>query len=161
MDIELSQIIFQIINFGVVLFVLNRLLYRPVLKMLQERSKRVAEASKVAEENLAEKTKLKSLREQTVAEANKEATSILSKAKSAAAAEAGQLLAQSKAELASRRSKAEQELKALKQETLQKNEMVIRQAAVLIAEKIIKEKVDAKTQAKLIDRSLAEIVESL
>jgi len=38
MDIQLPQIIFQIVNFGVVVGALTYLLYKPVKKMLDERS---------------------------------------------------------------------------------------------------------------------------
>ena len=36
MEINIYQVLFQIFNFGVVMYLLNKVLYKPVLKMLQE-----------------------------------------------------------------------------------------------------------------------------
>ena len=46
MDIQLPQIIFQLVNFGVVFGAIVYLLYKPTQKILDERAKRVADTLK-------------------------------------------------------------------------------------------------------------------
>jgi len=40
----------QVVNFAVLLFILKRFLYKPILKVLEERKKRIEESLKNAEE---------------------------------------------------------------------------------------------------------------
>ena len=58
MDIQLPQILFQAINFSVVMGALTFLLYKPVLKMFDERSQKISEGLKAAEAALKEKEEL-------------------------------------------------------------------------------------------------------
>ena len=46
---------FQLINFGVLVFVLNRFLYQPILKIIELRNKKIEDSIKAAEETLKEK----------------------------------------------------------------------------------------------------------
>lgn len=161
MDIQLSQIIFQIINFGVVLLLLNHFLYKPVLKMLAERKVKVKEAAKAAEEVLQEKNDLSLKSEKILSKAKKEAQGILTQAKTEAAEVKQQQAEASKAELSVKRSKAEAELKAIRQAALKDQEKEVKEAALLIAEKVLAKEIDAKKHADLLDRELEKIVESL
>ena len=52
MEINLYQVLFQIFNFGVVMYLLNKVLYKPVLKMLDERAKKINEGMALADKNL-------------------------------------------------------------------------------------------------------------
>ena len=49
MEIDISQILFQIVNFSVVLAALTFLLYKPIFKMFLERAKRIEEGQKAAQ----------------------------------------------------------------------------------------------------------------
>lgn len=161
MEIELPQIIFQMINFGVVLFVLNRLLYKPVLKMLEERRKKVEAAAKAADETLQEKSQLDQRKEEVLKNAKKEAAAILAQAKTDATALAKEQADQVNQELATKRSKVEADLKALRAAAMADQAQEIKEAAVLLAGKVIASEIDAKKQAKLLDAELDKIVESL
>jgi flagellar motility protein MotE (MotC chaperone) len=58
MEIQLAQIIFQILNFGVVLAALTYFVYKPVVKLLDERKAKIAQAAKSADEIQKEKEQL-------------------------------------------------------------------------------------------------------
>ena len=66
MDIQITQILFQAINFSVVLGALTFLLYKPVLKMFDERSQKIAEGQKAAEAAIQDKEKLEEARKKMV-----------------------------------------------------------------------------------------------
>ncbi|HTD86960.1 MAG TPA: F0F1 ATP synthase subunit B [Candidatus Binatia bacterium] len=75
----------QIVNFAIVLFVLWRFAYRPVLKMLEERRQRVAEAMINAEKAREELAKTEAARAGVLAETNAQASKMIEEARAAAA----------------------------------------------------------------------------
>jgi F-type H+-transporting ATPase subunit b len=79
------KLIAQIVNFGIVLFILWKFAYRPVLKVLEERRQRVTEAMKNAEHAKAELAKADSARLEILNQANAQATKLIEEARAAAA----------------------------------------------------------------------------
>jgi F-type H+-transporting ATPase subunit b len=67
----------QIINFSILLFVLKKILYKPILKMLEDRRERIAQAEKNAEDIEKRLEKIESEREKTIEKASSEAMKIL------------------------------------------------------------------------------------
>lgn len=161
MDIQLAQIIFQIINFGLVLFVLTRFIYKPVLKLLNDRKEKVLAASEASNEILKEKENLEKVKTETLSEANQKAKKIENEIKEEAKKEAKTLVEKSKEELSLKEAKFTDELAKLKKEKLKSVEKEIKQAAILMAEKVLGESIDAKKHQKLIDQQIDEIIESL
>jgi len=79
------KLIAQIVNFGIVLFILWKFAYRPVLKMLEERRQRVTEAMMNAEKAKAELAKADAARMEILNQANAQATKLIEEARAAAA----------------------------------------------------------------------------
>jgi len=50
LGIDLKILLAQLVNFGILIFLLSKFLYKPVLKMLDQRKKKIAESIKKAEE---------------------------------------------------------------------------------------------------------------
>ncbi len=161
MDIQFPQIIFQMINFGLVLFFLTRLVYKPVLKLLEDRKKKVAEAAKAAEQVLQEKEEIEKLKESTLLKANQKAKKIEDEIRKEAKNDAKLLLERSKEEISAKEAKFSSELAKLKKEELKSMEAEVKKAALVIAEKVLGSSIDGKKHQKLIDDSINEIIESL
>ncbi len=161
MDIQLAQIIFQAINFGLVLFVLTRFIYKPVLKLLEDRKKKVAEAAKSSNEILQEKENLEKMKADILSKANQNAQKIENDTKNEAKKSAKTLMEKSKEELSLKEAKFTEELAKLKKDKLKSMEKELKEAAVVIAEKVLQESIDAKKHQKLIDQQIDEIIESL
>lgn len=79
--IEPKLLLAQALNFGLLLFVLYRFLYAPILKMLNERSTKIEKSLKEAEEIEIRSTKAKEEHEIMIAEAKKEVAKLLKEAK--------------------------------------------------------------------------------
>jgi F-type H+-transporting ATPase subunit b len=79
------KLLAQMVNFGIVLFVLWRFAYRPVLKILEERRQKVAEAMVNAEKAREELAKTEAQRGQVLAETNAQASKMIEEARAAAA----------------------------------------------------------------------------
>jgi F-type H+-transporting ATPase subunit b len=80
MEINIYQILFQILNFGVVMYILNRVLYKPVMKMLDDRAKKINEGMSQAEKNLKAGEEIEKTKKAEISKARKEASSIIASA---------------------------------------------------------------------------------
>lgn len=78
------KLIAQMVNFGIVLFILWKFAYRPVLAMLEQRRQRVVEAMRNAERAKVELAKAEGDRQEILAKANQEANRLIEEARAAA-----------------------------------------------------------------------------
>lgn len=98
MEIELNQIIFQALNFGILLFVLTKFLYKPILKILDDRSDRIDKGLKAAEKSLAEAAMLEEKKAEAIKKAEKKAAEIISSAREESKKLGAELIAAAKIE---------------------------------------------------------------
>ena len=96
MEINIWQVLFQAVNFGVILFVLNKVLYKPVMKMLDDRAKKINDGMAAAEKNLKEAGEIEKLKKAEVAKARKDAAAIIRQAEVEAKKAADSILEASK-----------------------------------------------------------------
>ena len=84
LGVDGPKLIAQLINFGIVMFVLWRFAYKPVLEMLESRRQKIAEGMDNAEKIKAELAETESERDKVMAEANQRAEKLIADAKEAA-----------------------------------------------------------------------------
>lgn len=96
MEIKLYQLLFQIINFGILLFIMVKFLYKPILKILDQRSERIDAGLLAAQQNLDDREHLEALKKAELLKAEKEAAKIIEAAKVDAQKVTTDLLAQAK-----------------------------------------------------------------
>ena len=75
--VDWKLLIAQIINFLLLLFILKKILYKPILAMLEERKNKIADAMKNAEDIEKKLEKIEKEREATIEKASAEAMKIL------------------------------------------------------------------------------------
>ena len=120
--VDWSHLIAQIISFSIVAALLHRFAYRPVLGMLEERRKRIADGLAAAEENKAELARTETERQQVIDRANEQANQLIDEARNSAAhlreqkvqqavAEAEQIMAKAREEAAREHDRMLAELK--------------------------------------------------
>lgn len=85
LGISWPKLIAQMVNFAIILFVLWKFAYRPVLKLLEERRQRVAEAMANAEKAKADLARAEGARQEILNQANAQATKLIEEARAAAA----------------------------------------------------------------------------
>jgi len=152
MDIQLPQLLFQIVNFSVVLGAVVYLLYKPLMKILDERADRVAQSLKEAEAAELEKEKLQAFKTKAKREAEKEAAQILEEAKKLAAKRRQELATETKETLTKEMQKAEARWQMKKQ---------LVESVIQVSGMVIGKKLDKKTSEKLIAQGLEEALRSL
>ena|SRR3990167_3262170 len=157
MEIRWYQLLFQIVNFGILIFLLNRFLYRPILKVIEARNKKIEDSLKAAEATLKEKEKISELKKLAIAEAEKEAAKIVEAAKSQADHSGKQIIAtaQSEAEAAVTKKMA------LLQDALDQEEKRLRlrlaELVVATTQQVLKSSLGRDDQKKIIDRQIKEL----
>ena len=98
MDIKVTQILFQIVNFSVVVDALTYLLYKPVLKIFEERTRRIEEGQKAAEQSLKSREEVDAMKAEMQTALKKERAQMLKAAQEEAQVESKKRITQAKQE---------------------------------------------------------------
>lgn len=147
----------QLINFGLLVLILWRLLYKPLVSFMETRTKRIADGLDNAKRYDEKLKELETEKQNVLAKADREAQKILAVADEEA--KRISVAAKASAELTAVEAMA----RANREIEQQKKEMISdvrRQAAdlvVLAAEKVIRERMDENKDRELIERALKEI----
>lgn len=96
MEILFPQILFQIVNFGIIVAVLYKFLYKPILKILDQRSQKVSQGLQAAEANLKAQEELDDKVKSEIKQAQSEASKVVKSAKTDAEKQAQEILAKAR-----------------------------------------------------------------
>jgi len=130
----------QAINFGLLLFVLTYFLYKPVMKMIDERQKKIAEGVRTAEEAARRLADAKQEGDQITGEAAREAEGIVASARTRADERGSEIVKAAQAQADAVLKDAAARAEEAKRQALQESQREIARAAMLAAEKILREK---------------------
>ncbi len=157
MDIQPMQILLQLINFGLVVFVLMKLLYKPVSKVLEARSEKIKQGMDAAEKNIAEQKKMETQVKAELTKARKEAQKILSDAKKQADIESAAIVAKAK-EQAQKTTSAELEAgQSMIKEAQAKAALQIKEMVTATTAKILGDSLTAADQKRIIDSQIKQL----
>jgi F-type H+-transporting ATPase subunit b len=151
-----GTLIAQLVIFLLVLFILYRLAWGPLLRILNERRARIAQGVEATQKALQELEAAEKERQAKLDEARREAQAILDRIakqgedlrkelEAKAREQAEGLIAKARAEIEQERQKAVQDLRSQ-----------VADLAVLAAGRIIGESLDAKKHRELIERAIEE-----
>ena len=161
MEINPLQILFQIINFSVVVGALGYFAYKPIKQVLDKRREKVAEAQHMVETVEKKKQRLEREGEELVAEARQRADELVAKAKKESEERRQQLLSEA-------REKAQRELEQARKYWKQEKHSLVQEleeelAAVVaeVSRKFVGQKITAQQDRKLIDQNLDKIINQL
>ncbi|MBI3979105.1 MAG: F0F1 ATP synthase subunit B [Chloroflexi bacterium] len=156
LGINLPGLIAQIVNFSLLLFLLSTLLYRPILKALDERSERIRESLGRAEAVRQEASRAESAVQARLDDARREAQAIVAQAtqigermkeeaRQEALRQAEALLVRARGEIDLERDRAISQLRR-----------DFAELTILAAGKVIGQQLDRGTHERLIEQVLAE-----
>ncbi len=138
--IDIKLITIQIINFLVLAGILSYLLYKPLLKILNEREETIAQGVKDAEAAGQALSAAEDEKKAIVSQAHQEAADINDRATGFAEENAAKVRAAAEEEAAQKIKAAEERSRALAEEAKKASEAEIAKLAVLAAEKVLSEK---------------------
>lgn len=130
----------QAVNFGLLLSVLTYFLYKPVLRIIDERQRKIAEGVKTAEEAARQLADAKVEGDGIVGTAAKEAEQLVASARSRADEKGNEIVKAAEARANAVMKEAAAHAEEAKRMALAESSKEIAKAAVLAAEKILREK---------------------
>lgn len=157
LHLEISEIVWALVNFAVLVLVLRKFLYKPVMKTLDERRAGIDQALEAAEDARKEVAGTEERLRAEIAASRAEAEAILDAARkrgeetreeivAAARAEAEQVIVTAKAEIEAEKNRAIAELKGQ-----------IADIALLATEKLLNDGITAEQQSRLMDKYIKEV----
>jgi F-type H+-transporting ATPase subunit b len=152
--IDVKLLLAQALNFVVIFIVLYVFAFKPIAKIMQERTTKIEKSvadAKAIEERLAA-TNLETAK--ILGNAKKEANEILEKANVQANTNRDKLLAKTKEEIAVIMKQEKEEIAVEKDAAFKELKKEVTQLAILAAEKVINEKMDKNTDAGFIKKIL-------
>lgn len=153
-----GTIIWMIIIFGIVLFILKKFAWKPILNALKEREESIASALNSAEEAKKEVAGLKADNEKIIAEARLEKDAILKEAKELKEKIVAEAKEKAGQEAQKTIDQARQQIEAEKTAAINDIKKQVAELSVMIAEKVIKKQLDGKgEQEKMVDGLIDDI----
>ncbi len=157
MDIQLNQIIFQIINFGIVFAVLVKFLFKPVQNILEQRAQKIEEGLKAAEQNVKAQNEIQAKKEEVLQKARKEASEIKKEAKSKAEKEAAEIISSAKKEAKKILDKEREALVASIESERKSMQNSIAQLVTETTQALLKRYLSDKEQQQIIEKQIQDL----
>lgn len=157
MEIQPIQILLQIVNFGIVAFVLIKFLYGPIAKVLETRSEKIKLGMDAAEKNLADRNKLEAQIKAEQAKARKEAAKIIADAKKQAETDAADIIAKAKEQAKKATSTEMESANNIMAEALKKAEANIAQLVTATTAKVLADGLSEADQRKIIEAQIKKL----
>ena len=154
-------VLVSIVNFLVILYLLRRYLWGPILTVLANRAEKIREGLAMAEAAKAERDAMKAEVERLLADARRDAQAIAERMTKAAEAAAADIRAQSKAEADRIRERGREDAKHLHDQALAQLRAELAGMVVLAASRVLGREVNAEQHRALIERSLDEAAAQL
>jgi F-type H+-transporting ATPase subunit b len=149
LGINLKIFIAQLINFSIVLLVLWRFAYKPIVKLLEERQKKIENGVAQAEEAQKKLIEIEKERENVLKETREEAMQLVESTRAQVEEKRKLMLEKAKDEVGIVVAHGKEQLKNQKEQMMREAREEIAQIAVEAARKILSESVDEKKAMKL------------
>ena len=146
----------SIVNFLVLLYLLRRFMWGPILATLDRRAAKIREGLELTESARREREQLKQEVEKILGEARREAAAIAERTTKAAEAAAADIRTQAKAEADRIREKGRTDSERLHDQALAQLRSEVASMVVLAASRILGREISPEQHRALIERSLEE-----
>ena len=154
-------VLVSIVNFVVILYLLRRYLWGPILTVLANRAEKIREGLAMAEAAKVERERMKAEVERLLADARRDAQAIGERMTKAAEAAAADIRAQAKAEADRIRERGREDAKQLHDQALAQLRSELAGMVVLAASRVLGRELDADKHRALIEQSLDEAAPQL
>lgn len=154
--LTLADPIFSIITFIILLLLLRKFAWGPMMNMMQEREEKIADDIDTAENNRLESEKYLEQQKLEVDRAREEAQSIIESAKKTGEQQGREIVEQSRRESEQVKENAMAQIQNEKEQAIAELREQVSTLSVMIATKIIEKELDEAEQEKLIEEYLQE-----
>ncbi|MSP21577.1 MAG: ATP synthase F0 subunit B [Dehalococcoidia bacterium] len=151
---NLPGLIAQLINFAILLVVMRMFLYKPVLKILDERKTRIEEGLNRAEQAAAQASASQDEARRVIEEARGQGRELVASAQEAAARLRAELEERARIDSAGIVSRARDEIKNERDQAIEQLRREFTDLALAAAERVIGQSLDRAAHQRLIDETL-------
>ncbi|MEP6468410.1 MAG: F0F1 ATP synthase subunit B [Chloroflexota bacterium] len=155
--VDVPKLLFQVINFLLLLYLLNRFLFKRVLTLLDERGAKISKGLEDAEAAARDRELARAEREAALDEARKEAQAMIARATKIGDDSRAEILAEAKAQAEQVTARATEEINAEKDRAMAELRGTVADLALEAAGKLVRSEMDSKTQRRLVEEFLAEV----
>lgn len=153
---EFGKFAWQVVNFLILLFLLKKFAYKPLLNFLDERKQSIEDAINNAEHAKSEAEKLRKEYESRLAEAKLEAQAIIEKASKLAEETKTEIVTSAQTEAAKAIQKAQEEIAREKDQAIAALRDEVAVLAVMAAGKVIGKAITVEDHKQLVNEFVAE-----
>lgn len=154
LDLQASTVIFQVLNFFILLGALSYFLYRPLTRVMREREQAIAARLQEADERTREATAARDSLTQETQHTREETVQILEKARTDAAQAANQILDKARTETDQLQEQAKRQIDEVERAALARAQKQVTTAAIALASSLIANLAGAAVHQALLDKIL-------
>ncbi len=154
--INITGLITQLVSFGILLFLLSVLLYKPIVRMLDERSEKIRESLEASERAQAEAASSREETQKQLEEARAEGQRMIAQARDVADRFREEEIAKAREEIAAERSRAESNIQRERDAAIEELRREFAGLAIVAAERVIRRSLDESDHNELIQQVLEE-----
>lgn len=155
--LDYRVMIANIINFTILMLILYKIGYKPILKFVQDRTNKIEAGLTNAKEAAKHLEEAKAEQEAMLVEARKEAQQILATANDQAKKQAEAFVEKSRNEAQAVIDKAKKDIRTEHEKMIQEAKSELSGLVILASEKLIKEKLDQAGDKQFVEKVLADI----
>ncbi|MFN2483929.1 MAG: F0F1 ATP synthase subunit B [Candidatus Limnocylindria bacterium] len=155
--VDLFKLAAQILNFLLLIYLLNRFAFKPLLRMIDERQATISQGLKDAEQAKRDRQLARAEREAAVDEARNEAQAMIARATKIAEDSRAETVAQARVEAERVTQRAREEIEAEKERAIREIRTEVADLAILAAGRLLHEEIDGPRQRRLVQDFLAEV----
>lgn len=152
--IETNLLIAQIVNFTIVLLVLYKFAYKPILNLLNDRTKKIEKGLEDAKEAGEKLEKITEKEKEVLILAKKEAQEIIKKSEEEAKINANSLVLEARNQTEKIMEEAKEDIGREKNKMLAEVKSEVADLVIAATEKIIGEKLDKEKDRDLIEKAI-------
>jgi F-type H+-transporting ATPase subunit b len=152
--IDWMLILAQLVNFAIVLFVLYKFAYGPVLKLMDDRTKKIEKGLKDSEEAHKKLAEISEKEKEVLVEARKAAQEIVSKAEAVAVKNKEEIMVQAKAQSEKILADAAKKIQQEKTQMFAEVKAQVAELVIAATGKVIDEKMTSEKDAQLVNQAL-------
>lgn len=156
-DLTLGTILAQMLNFFILVWILARFAYKPLVSMMQERKERIAKDLADAQAARNEAEQFKADYAAQIANARQEAQQIVEKAVQQAEATTREQLAAARKQIEREKERARQDIVNERDRAMNNLRNEVISLSVAMATKVVAKDMDSETNTKLIEDAIAKL----
>ena len=155
--VDVWKLGFQVLNFLLLIWLLNKFLFKRVLALIDERQAKISRGLQDAEQAARDRELARAEREAALDEARREAQTMIARATKIAEDSRNEIVAEARTQAERATERARAEIQAEKERAMAEIRSQVADLALLAAGRLVRSEMDEPTQRRLVEEFLNEV----